>query len=133
MFSKSNKRLSVFLSATVLSVFLSGIHGRKAEAFLPNYILVPLTIQAAGYTLPRAYKQLTPQERKQVDAVRNRAFREIASVLTQAQRSQIMKSLKTPQGRRELLKSMRFTPQQKARIKTIVNRYRQRMNAIIDN
>ena len=133
MFSKSTKRLSVFLSATVISVFLTGIPAKKADALIPNYILVPLTIQAAGYALPRVYKRLTPQERKQVDAIRNQAFRQIGNVLTKAQRSQIIQSLKTRQGRRQLLQSMRLTPKQKARIQSIVKTYRQRMEAIVGN
>ncbi|MEM6404522.1 MAG: hypothetical protein AAF757_30580, partial [Cyanobacteria bacterium P01_D01_bin.116] len=105
---------------------------KKAEA-IPNYILVPLTIQATGYALPRVYKRLTPQERKQVDAIRDRAFTEIANVLSRAQRSQVMQSLKTPQGRKKLLQSMKLTPTQKSRIQSIVKRYRQRMNAIVEN
>lgn len=132
MFRKSTKRLSLFLSAATLSVFLTGITAKKAEA-VPNYILVPLTIQATGYALPRVYKRLTPQERKQVDAIQNEAFRQIANVLTKAQRSQIVQSLKTPQGRRKLLQSMRLTPKQKARIQSIVKKSRQRMNAIVGN
>ncbi len=132
MFSKSTKRLSVFFTASVLSIFLTGISTKKAEA-IPNYILVPLTIQATGYALPRVYKRLTPQERKQVDAIRNRAFQEIANVLSRAQRSQVIQSLKTRQGRRQLLQSMRLTPKQKARIQSIIKTYRQRMNAIVSD
>ena len=132
MFSKSTKRLSLFLSAAAISVCLTGISAKKAEA-IPNYILVPLTIQATGYALPRVYKRLTPQERKQVDAIRDRAFTEIANVLSRAQRSQVMQSLKTPQGRKKLLQSMKLTPKQKSRIQSIVKRYRQRMNAIVEN
>ena len=132
MFSKSTKRVSGFFSAAILSVFLTGINIRKAEA-IPNYILVPLTIQATGYALPRVYKRLTPQEQKQVDAIQNEALRQITNVLTTAQRSQIMQSLKTAQGRRQLLEAMKLTPKQKARIQSIVKKSHQRMNAIIGN
>ena len=54
MFSKSAKRLSVFFSAAIISISLTGITAKRAEA-IPNFILVPLTIQAAGYALPRVY------------------------------------------------------------------------------
>jgi hypothetical protein len=131
MFSKSTKRFSVFLSATIISISLTGITAKKAEALIPRYILVPLTIQATGYALPRVYKKLTPQQRKQVDAIQDEAFRQIGNVLTRAQRSEIMQSLKTRQGRRQLFQSMKLTPKQKVRIQSIVKTSRQRMKAIV--
>ena len=130
MFNKSAKRLSVFLSAAIISISLTGISAKRAEA-IPNFILVSLTIQAAGYALPRVYKKLTPQQKRRVDAVQDEAFRQIANVFTRAQRSQIAQSLKTRQGRTQLLKSFRITPKQKARIRSIVKTSRQRINAII--
>jgi len=130
MFSKSVKRLSVFFSAAIISISLTGISAKKAEA-IPNFILVPLTIQAAGYAIPRVYKKLTPQQQRRVDAVQDEAFRQVASVLTRAQRSNVMQSLKTRQGRRQLVQSMRLTPQQKSRIRSIVKTSRQRINAIV--
>lgn len=129
MFRKSTKRFSVFLSAATISISLIGISAKKAEA-IPNYIVVPLTIQATGYALPRVYKRLTPQQRKKVDAIQDEAFRQIAKVLTRAQRSEIMQSLKTRQGRKQLFQSMKLTPKQKARIQSIVKASRRRMKAI---
>ena len=133
MFSKSTKRLSVFFSAALISISLTGISAKRAEALIPRFILIPLTIQAAGYTVPRVYKRLTPQQQKKVDAVQNEAFRQVANVLTRAQRSDIAQSLKTRQGRIKLLQSMRLTPNQKARIQSIVKISRQRINAIVGN
>ncbi len=133
MFSKSAKRLSVFFSAAMISISLTGISAKKAEAIIPRFILIPLTIQAAGYTLPRVYKRLTPQQKKKVDAVQDEAFTQITNVLTRAQRSDIMQSLKTRQGRTKLLRSMRLTPSQKSRIQSIVKTSRQRINAIVGN
>lgn len=133
MFSKSTKRLSVFLSAALISISLTGLSAKRAEALIPRFILIPLTIQAAGYTVPRVYKRLTPQQKKKVDAIQDEAFRQVTNVLTRAQRSDIMQSLKTRQGRRKLLQSMRLTPNQKARIKSIVQTSRQRINTIVGN
>ncbi len=133
MFSKSAKRLSVFFSAAIISISLTGISAKKAEAIIPRFILIPLTIQAAGYTIPRVYKRLTPQQKKKVDAVQDEAFRQVANVLTRAQHSDITQSLKTRQGRMKLLRSMRLTPSQKARIQSIVKTSRQRINAIVGN
>ncbi|BAY84796.1 hypothetical protein NIES267_42930 [Calothrix parasitica NIES-267] len=130
MFSKSAKRLSVFFSAAIISISLTGITAKRAEA-IPNFILVPLTIQAAGYAIPRVYKKLTPQQQRKVDAVQNEAFRQVATVLTTAQRSNVMQSFKTRQGRTQLLQSLRLTPAQKARIRSIVEKSRQRINAIV--
>ena len=133
MFSKSAKHLSVFLSAAIITISLTGISAKKAEALIPKFILIPLTIQAAGYSIPRVYKRLTPQQQKKVDAVQDEAFRQVANVLTRAQRSDIMQSLKTRQGRTKLLQSMKLTPNQKARIQSIVKTSRQRINAIVGN
>ncbi|MEO1187403.1 MAG: hypothetical protein AAFX46_23275, partial [Cyanobacteria bacterium J06636_27] len=119
MFSKSAKRLSVFFSAAIISISLTGITAKRAEA-IPKFILVPLTIQAAGYAVPRVYKKLTPQQQRRVDAVQDEAFRQVANVLTRTQRSSIMQSLKTRQGRTKLFKSFRLTSGQKARIRSIV-------------
>ncbi|MGB3655705.1 MAG: hypothetical protein WBA41_31465, partial [Rivularia sp. (in: cyanobacteria)] len=74
-----------------------------------------------------------PQQQKKVDAIQYEAFRQITNVLTRAQRSEIMQSLKTRQGRRKLIQSMRLSPKQKARIQSIVKTSRQRMNAIAGN
>ena len=130
MFSKSAKRLSVFFSAAIISISLTGITAKRAEA-IPNFILVPLTIQAAGYALPRVYKILTPQQQRRVDAVQDEAFRQVATVLTTAQRSNVMQSFKTRKGRTQLLQSLRLTSAQKARIRSIVKKSRQRINAIV--
>ncbi|MEM7714263.1 MAG: hypothetical protein AAF349_11935 [Cyanobacteria bacterium P01_A01_bin.68] len=130
MFSKSAKRLSVFFSAAIISISLTGITAKRAEA-IPNFILVPLTIQAAGYALPRVYKKLTPQQQRRVDAVQDEAFRQVATVLTTAQRSNVMQSFKTRKGRTQLLQSLRLTSAQKARIRSIVKKSRQRINAIV--
>ncbi|MDY6898918.1 MAG: hypothetical protein SWZ49_12695 [Cyanobacteriota bacterium] len=130
MFTKSAKRLSVFFSAAIISISLTGITAKKAEA-IPNFILVPLTIQAAGYALPRVYKKLTPQQQRRVDAVQDEAFRQVATVLTRAQRSNVMQSFKTRQGRTQLLQSLRLTSGQKARIRSIIRTSRQRINAIV--
>ena len=130
MFSKSAKRLSVFFSAAIISISLTGINAKRAEA-IPNFILVPLTIQAAGYALPRVYKKLTPQQQRRVDAVQDEAFRQVATVLTTAQRSNVMQSFKTRKGRTQLLQSLRLTSAQKARIRSIVKKSRQRINAIV--
>ncbi|MEA5596165.1 hypothetical protein [Rivularia sp. UHCC 0363] len=133
MFSKSTKRFSVFLSAAIISISLTGVSAKKAEALIPRYILIPLTIQATGYALPRIYKKLTPQQRKEVDAIQSEAFTQISNVLTKVQRTQVMQSLKTPQGRKKILQSMKLTPKQKARIQSIVKTSRQKMNAIVGN
>ena len=130
MFSKSAKRLSVFFSAAIISISLTGITAKRAEA-IPNFILVPLPIQAAGYALPRVYKKLTPQQQRRVDAVQDEAFRQVATVLTTAQRSSVMQSFKTRKGRTQLLQSLRLTSAQKARIRSIVKKSRQRINAIV--
>lgn len=130
MFTKSAKRLSVFFSAAIISISLTGITAKRAEA-IPNFILVPLTIQAAGYAVPRVYKKLTPQQQRRVDAVQDEAFRQVATVLTRAQRSNVMQSFKTRQGRTQLLNSLRLTSGQKARIRSIIKTARQRINAIV--
>ena len=130
MFSKSAKRLSVFFSAAIISISLTGITAKRAEA-IPNFILVPLTIQAAGYALPRVYKKLTPQQQRRVDAVQDEACRQVATVISTAQRSNVMQSFKTRKGRTQLLQSLRLTSAQKARIRSIVKKSRQRINAIV--
>ncbi len=131
---KYTKRLSAFFSTVVIAVTLSGTP-QVAQAGIPSAILMPIIAQAIGYALPRIVereiKQLTPQERQELYAIRNDALRQLEGVLTQAQRSKIVQSLNSRQKIFTAIKSIRLTPQQRARIQSIVKNSRQRMEAIL--
>jgi hypothetical protein len=131
---KYTKRLSAFLSTVIITVTLSGTP-QVAQAGIPSAILMPIIAQAIGYALPRIVereiKQLSPQERQELYAIRNDALRQLEGVLTQAQRSKIVQSLNSRQKIFTAIKSIRLTPQQRARIQSIVKNSRQRMEAIL--
>jgi hypothetical protein len=131
---KYTKRLSAFFSSVVIAVTLSGTP-QVAQAGLPSAILMPIIAQAIGYALPRIVereiKQLTPQERQELFAVRDDALRQLEGVLTQAQRSKLVQSLNSRQKIVTAIKSIKLTPQQRARIQSIVKNSRQRMEAIL--
>ncbi|MBW4512075.1 MAG: hypothetical protein KME64_37085 [Scytonematopsis contorta HA4267-MV1] len=131
---KYTKRLSAFLSTVIITVTLSGTP-QVAQAGIPSAILMPIIAQAIGYALPRIVereiKQLSPQERQELYAIRNDALRQLEGVLTQAQRSKIVQSLNSRQKIFTAIKSIRLTPQQRARIQSIIKSSRQRMEAIL--
>ncbi len=131
MGNKYTKRLSVVLTAFVLTVTLSGIPSAAVARPIPSYILVPIAIQAVGYALPRIEKRLTPQQRQKIQALREETFKQVEAVLTQVQRSKIVQGLRSRQNLNAVVKSLKLTPKQKARIQSIIQVSRQKINAIL--
>ncbi|MEC4812142.1 MAG: hypothetical protein SAK29_02500 [Scytonema sp. PMC 1069.18] len=131
MRNQYTKRLSVFFTASVLAVILSGIPSTAMARPIPSYILIPLTIQALGYALPRIEKRLTPQQRQKVQALREEAFQQVEAVLTQVQRSKIVQGMRSRQNFKTMVSSLKLTPKQKARIQSIIQASRQKINAVL--
>ncbi|GAB1538393.1 hypothetical protein NUACC21_10530 [Scytonema sp. NUACC21] len=131
MSHKYTKRVSVFFTSFVLIALLSGIPSAAFARPLPSYILVPLTIQALGYALPRIEKRLTPQQRQRIEGLKAEAFQEVEAVFTQVQRSKMVQGLRSRQNISQVIQSVRLTPKQKARIQSIIQASRQKINAIL--
>jgi YesN/AraC family two-component response regulator len=131
MRNQYTKRLSVFFTASVLAAILSGIPSAAMARPIPSYILLPLTIQALGYALPRIEKRLTPQQRQKVQALREETFQQVEAVLTQVQRSKIVQGLRSRQNVNTVISSLKLTPKQKARIQSIIQTSRQKINTIL--
>ncbi len=131
MVNKSTKRFSVFCTSVVLSIFLSGIPKAVEAGPIPAYILVPVTIHALGYALPRINKKLTPQQRQQLQDLRSETYKQVEAVLTKAQRSRIVQGMRSRQNISKLVKSLQLTPQQKARIQSIVKTSRQKIQVLL--
>ncbi|KAF3890351.1 MULTISPECIES: hypothetical protein [Nostocales] len=128
---KYTNRLSVFFTSFVLITVLSGIPSAALARPLPSYILVPLTIQALGYALPRIEKRLTPQQRQKIQALKEEAYQEVEAVFTQVQQSKMVQGLRSRQNFTQLMQSVKLTPTQRARIQTIVQASRRKINAIL--
>lgn len=133
MCNKYTKRLSALFSSCVLTVFLSGMPSAVQARPIPSYILVPLTLQVLGYALPRIEKKLTPQQRQKIEFLKQETFQQIESVLTRVQRSKIIQSLRTRQKINTIVQSLKLTPTQKARIQSIIQASRQKINAILSD
>jgi Spy/CpxP family protein refolding chaperone len=128
---KCTKRLSIFFTSCILTTILSGIPSVANARPLPSYILVPLTIQALGYALPRIEKRLTPQQRQKIQALKEEAYQEVEAVFTQVQHSKMVRGLRSRQNFRQLMQSVKLTPKQRARIQAIVQASRRKINAIL--
>ncbi|KYC43258.1 hypothetical protein WA1_14290 [Scytonema hofmannii PCC 7110] len=128
---KYTKRLSVFFTSFVLITILSGIPSTAIARPLPSYILVPLTIHALGYALPRIEKKLTPQQRQKVQALKEAAYQEVEAVFTQVQHSKMVQGLRSRQNIPQVMQSLKLTPTQRARIQAIIQASRRKINAIL--
>jgi hypothetical protein len=130
---KYTKRLSVFFSSIVIAGFLSGIPSPAEARVIPAYILIPVTIHAVGYALPRINERLTLQQRQKIQVIQEETLKGIEGVLTDVQRSRIVQNLRSRQriDIAAIVRTLRLTPAQKARIQSIAQASRERMNAII--
>ncbi|MEH2272710.1 MAG: hypothetical protein V7K68_30525 [Nostoc sp.] len=124
------KRLSVFANILALVLFIPGIALAAPVQINPiSGVIFAQTTKTASYSTSSEIN-LTPLQRQELQAVRQRRNREIAAVLTSSQRAQLNHNLRAGNNIKQALEKLNLQPEQQDLVKAIVQFTNLKMNAI---
>jgi predicted transglutaminase-like cysteine proteinase len=124
------KRLSVFANILALVLFLPGIaFAAPVEINTTSGIIFAQTTKTASYSTSSEIN-LTPLQRQELQAVRQRRNREIEAVLTSSQRIQLTHNLRAGNNIKQALEKLKLQPEQQDLVKAIVQFTNLKMKAI---
>ncbi|WP_445630689.1 hypothetical protein [Nostoc sp. DSM 114167] len=124
------KRLSVFANILALVLFMPGIAlAAPLQINTTSGIIFAQTTKTVSYsTSPEI--NLTPLQRQELQAVRQRRNREIEAVLNSAQRAQLNHNLRAGNNIKQALEKLNLQPEQQDFVKAIVQFTNLKMKAI---
>ncbi|MEH2112401.1 hypothetical protein [Nostoc sp.] len=124
------KRLSVFANILALILFMPGIaFAAPVQINTTSGIIFAQTTKTASYSTSSEIN-LTPLQRQELQAVRQRRNREIAAVLTSSQRDQLNHNLRAGNNIKQALEKINLQPDQQDLVKAIVQFTNLKMKAI---
>jgi hypothetical protein len=124
------KRLSVFANILVLVLLMPGI-GLAAPVQINTTfgVIFAQTTKIASYSTSSEI-DLTPLQRQQIQAVRQRRNREIEAMLNSSQRVQLTHNLRAGNNLNQALERLNLQPEQQELVKAIVQFTDLKMKAI---
>ncbi|MEH1852778.1 MAG: hypothetical protein V7L11_14200 [Nostoc sp.] len=124
------KRLSVFANILALILFMPGIaFAAPVQINTTSGIIFAQTTKTASYSTSSEIN-LTPLQRQELQAVRQRRNREIAAVLNSSQRDQLNHNLRAGNNIKQALEKLNLQPDQRELVKAIVQFTNLKMKAI---
>ncbi|MEH1923546.1 hypothetical protein [Nostoc sp.] len=124
------KRLSVFANILALILFMPGIaFAAPVQINTTSGIIFAQTTKTASYSTSSEIN-LTPLQRQELQAVRQRRNREIEAVLTSSQRAQLTHNLRAGNNIKQALEKINLQPEQQDLVKAIVQFTNLKMKAI---
>ncbi|MEH1790126.1 hypothetical protein [Nostoc sp.] len=124
------KRLSVFANILALILFMPGIaFAAPVQINTTSGIIFAQTTKTASYSTSSEIN-LTPLQRQELQAVRQRRNREIEAVLTSFQRAQLTHNLRAGNNIKQALEKINLQPEQQDLVKAIVQFTNLKMKAI---
>ncbi|MEH1975845.1 MAG: hypothetical protein V7L02_22065 [Nostoc sp.] len=124
------KRLSVFANILALVLFIPGIAlAAPLQINTTSGVIFAQTTKTASY-LTSSEINLTPLQRQELQAVRQRRNREIAAVLNSSQRDQLNHNLRAGNNIKQALEKLNLQPEQQDLVKAIVQFTNLKMKAI---
>ncbi|MEH2204425.1 MAG: hypothetical protein V7K53_10145 [Nostoc sp.] len=124
------KRLSVFANILALILFIPGISlAAPVQINTNSGVLFAQTTTTASYSTWSEIN-LTPLQRQELQAVRQRRNREIAAVLNSSQRDQLNHNLRAGNNINQALEKLNLQPEQQDLVKAIVQFTNLKMKAI---
>ncbi|MEH2108638.1 hypothetical protein [Nostoc sp.] len=124
------KRLSVFANILALVLFMPGITLAAPVQINPiSGAIFAQTTKTASYSTSSEIN-LTPLQRQELQAVRQRRNREIEAVLTSSQRAQLTHNLRAGNNIKQALEKINLQPEQQDLVKAIVQFTNLKMKAI---
>ncbi|MBW4645066.1 MAG: hypothetical protein KME23_19105 [Goleter apudmare HA4340-LM2] len=125
MSSKFTKRLSTLATILALVFFIPGI---ALAATTP--IHTTQTIILAQATIPDPSVDLTPLQRQELQAVRQRRNREIVAILDSSQRAKLAHNLRHGDDLNQALRTLNLRPEQQDFVKAIMQLTNLKLRAI---
>ncbi|MEH2151253.1 hypothetical protein [Nostoc sp.] len=124
------KRLSVFANILALVLFIPGIAlAAPLQINTTSGVIFAQTTKTASYSTS-SETNLTPLQRQELQAVRQRRNREIAAVLNSSQRDQLNHNLRAGNNIKQALEKLNLQPEQQDLVKAIVQFTNLKMKAI---
>jgi FKBP-type peptidyl-prolyl cis-trans isomerase 2 len=124
------KRLSVFANILALVLLMPGIALAAPVQINTNFgVIFAQTTKTASYSTSSEIN-LTPSQRQEIQAVRQRRNREIAAVLNSSQRDQLNHNLRAGNNLNQTLEILNLQPEQQDLVKAIVQFTSLKMKAI---
>ncbi|MEH1970010.1 hypothetical protein [Nostoc sp.] len=124
------KWLSVFASILALVLFLPGIAlAAPVQINTTSGVIFAQTTKTANYSTSSEIN-LTPLQRQELQAVRQRRNREIEAVLSTSQRAQLNHNLRAGNNIKQALEKLNLQPEQQDLVKAIVQFTNLKMKAI---
>lgn len=114
------KRLSMFANILALVLFIPGIALAVPVQINTNYgVIFAQSTKTASYSTSSEIS-LTPLQRQELQAVRQRRNKEIAAVLNSSQRDQLNHNLRAGNNIKQALEKLNLQPEQQDLVKAIV-------------
>jgi hypothetical protein len=124
------KRLSVFAAILALVLSMPGIALAVPVQFHTNSgVISAQTTKTASYSTSSEIN-LTPLQRQELQAVRQRRNREIEAVLNTSQRAQLNRNLRAGNNMNQALEKLHLQPEQQDFVKATVQFTNLKMKAI---
>ncbi|MEH2368312.1 hypothetical protein [Nostoc sp.] len=124
------KRLSVFANILALVLFMPGIAlAAPVQINTTSGIIFAQITKTASYSTSSEIN-LTPLQRQELQAVRQRRNREIAAVLNSSQRDQLNHNLRAGNNINQALEKLNLQPEQQDLVKAIVQFTNLKMKAV---
>ncbi|MEH2377624.1 MAG: hypothetical protein V7K27_01790 [Nostoc sp.] len=124
------KRLFVLVNILALILFMPGIALAAPVQFpTPSGVIFAQTTKTASYSSSSEIN-LTPLQRQQLQAVRQRRNREIEVVLNTSQRAQLTHNLRAGKNMNQALERLNLQPNQQELVKAIVQFTNLKMKAV---
>lgn len=126
MINQFTNRLFVLVTIVTLVLFLPAV-----ALATPNQIEGSHTIILAQANTSSLEPDLTPQERQQLQAVRQRRNREIMAILDSSQRAKLAQHLRHGNNLNQSLEKLNLHPEQKDFVKAIMQLTNLKIKAIL--
>jgi DNA-binding TFAR19-related protein (PDSD5 family) len=121
MVIKFSKWLSVLASILTIVIFIPGIALATPGKIDANYSTFSAqSHQPISHVVAFSDSDLTPQERQQIQALRQRRNKEIKKILTNSQREQLQEKLKSGSNLYQALETLNLQLDQQNMIKAIM-------------
>jgi hypothetical protein len=130
MVLKFPKWLSLLANILALVIFMPGIALATPVQLDDNGIILSQAIQPS-YLISYSEADFTPQERQQIQALRQRRNKEINNILNSSQRGKLKEKLKAGSNIYQALESLDLHPDQESMIKAVMQLTNLKMKGIL--
>lgn len=126
------KWLSVLANILALVIFMPGIAlATPLQLHANSSVILTQSSLASSYLISYSEADFTPQERQQIQALRQRRNKEIHKILTASQRDKLKESLQAGNNIYQALENLDLHPDQESMIKAVMQLTNLKMKGIL--